>query len=43
MGGWYDIEKGLRERFANYVPAILEALGLAEVELNIRNSRMRKL
>ena len=32
VGGWYGIKKGLRGRFANYVPPILEALGLAEVE-----------
>ena len=41
VGGWYGIKKGLRGRFANYVPPILEALGLAEVEHNPRNNRMR--
>jgi hypothetical protein len=39
--GWYGIKKGLRGRFANYVPPVLEALGLAEVEHNPRNNRMR--
>ena len=39
--GWYGIKKGLRGRFAVYVPPVLEALGLAEVEHNPRNNRMR--
>jgi len=39
--GWYGIKKGLRGRFANYIPPILEALGLAEVEHNPKNNRMR--
>ena len=43
VGGWYGLEKGLRGRFANYVPPALEALGLAEVEHNARNNRMRAL
>ena len=41
VGGWYGIKKGLRGRFGNYVPPVLEALGLAEVEHNPRNNRMR--
>jgi hypothetical protein len=41
VGGWYGIKKGLRGRFGNYVPPVLEALGLAEVEHNARNNRMR--
>jgi uncharacterized protein DUF6855 len=41
VGGWYGIKKGLRGRFANYVPPVLETLGLAEVEHNPRNNRMR--
>lgn len=43
VGGWYGIKKGLRGRFGNYVPPVLEALGLAEVEHNARNNRMRAL
>ena len=39
--GWYGLNKGMRGRFANYVPPILEALGWAEVEHNPRNNRMR--
>jgi hypothetical protein len=41
VGGFYGIKKGLRGRFANYVPPVLEALGMAEVEHNARNNRMR--
>jgi hypothetical protein len=41
VGGWYGLNKGLRGRFGNYVPPVLEALGLAEVEHNARNNRMR--
>jgi hypothetical protein len=43
VGGWYGLKKGLRGRFGNYLPPILEALGLAEVEHNARNNRMRAL
>jgi hypothetical protein len=39
--GWYGLKKGLRGRFAMYVPPVLEALGLAEVEHQPRNNRMR--
>jgi hypothetical protein len=43
VGGWYGLKKGLRGRFGNYIPPILERLGLAEVEHNARNNRMRAL
>ena len=39
--GWYGLKKGLRGRFAMYVPPVMEALGLAEVEHNAKNNRMR--
>lgn len=39
--GWYGLKKGLRGRFGVYVPPVLEALGLAEVEHGPRNNRMR--
>jgi hypothetical protein len=39
--GWYGLKKGLRGRFAMYVPPVLEALGLAEVEHNPKNNRAR--
>lgn len=43
VGGWYGLKKGLRGRFANYIPPLMEHLGLAEVEHNARNNRMRVL
>jgi hypothetical protein len=39
--GWYGLKKGLRGRFGMYVPPVLEALGVAEVEHNPKNNRMR--
>ena len=41
VGGWYGLKSGLRGRFGVYVPPVLEALGLAEVEHNAKNNRMR--
>jgi hypothetical protein len=41
VGGWYGLRKGYRGRFGMYVPPVLEALGLAELEHNARNNRMR--
>ena len=41
--GWYGLKKGLRGRFGMYVPPVLEALGLAEVEHNPKNNRMRAM
>jgi len=41
VGGWYGLKKGLRGRFGVYLPPVLEALGLAEVEHEARNNRMR--
>ncbi len=43
VGGWYGLKKGLRGRFAMYVPPVMKALGLAEVEENPRNNRMRAI
>ena len=43
VGGWYGLKKGLRGRFGMYVPPVMEALGLAEVEHNPKNNRMRAL
>jgi hypothetical protein len=43
VGGWYGLKKGLRGRFAVYVPPLMEELGLAELEHNPRNNRMRAL
>ena len=41
VGGWYGMRKGYRGRFGMYMPPLLEALGLAELEHNPRNNRMR--
>ena len=41
VGGWYGLKKGLRGRFGVYVPPLMEALGLAELEHNRTNNRMR--
>jgi len=43
VGGWYGLKKGLRGRFAMYVPPLMEALKLAEVEHNPKNNRMRAI
>jgi len=43
VGGWYGLKKGLRGRFGMYMPPLLEGLGLAEVEHNPKNNRMRAL
>ncbi len=43
VGGWYGLKKGLRGRFGMYVPPLMEALNLAEVEHNPKNNRMRAL
>jgi hypothetical protein len=43
VGGWYGLKKGLRGRFAMYVPPVLKLLGLAEVESNPKNNRMRAI
>lgn len=41
VGGWYGLRKGYRGRFGVYLPPLLEALGLAELEHNPRNNRVR--
>jgi hypothetical protein len=43
VGGWYGLKKGLRGRFGMYLPPLLETLGLAEVEHNPKNNRMRAI
>jgi hypothetical protein len=42
-GGWYGLKKGLRGRFGVYVPPLMEALGLCELEHNPKNNRMRAI
>ncbi|WP_299212491.1 DUF6855 family protein [uncultured Aquimarina sp.] len=41
IGGWYGLKKGLRGRVGMYIPPLMEALGLAEVEHNKRNNSMK--
>lgn len=41
IGGWYGLKNGLRGRFGMYIPPLMEALGLAELEHNSKNNRMR--
>jgi hypothetical protein len=41
MGGWYCLKKGLRGRFGMYIPPLMEKLGLAELEHNAKNNRVR--
>ncbi|HUN09048.1 MAG TPA: hypothetical protein PLQ56_20750 [Aggregatilineales bacterium] len=43
VGGWYGLKKGLRGRFGMYIPPLMEALGLAEVEHNPKGNRMRAI
>ncbi len=43
VGGWYGLKKGLRGRVGNYVSPVLEVLGLAELEHNARNNRIRAI
>jgi hypothetical protein len=43
VGGWYGLRKGYRGRFGMYVPPVLKKLGLAEVEENPRNNRIRAI
>lgn len=43
VGGYYGLRKGYRGRFANYVTPVLELLGLAELEHNARNNRVRAI
>ena len=41
VGGWYGLRKGYRGRFGMYLPPLLEALGLAELTHEPKNTRMR--
>ena len=41
IGGWYGLKKGFRGRFGMYLPPLLEALGLCELEHQPRNNQMR--
>lgn len=41
--GWYGLKKGLRGRFGVYLPPLMEALGLCELEHNPKGNRMRAI
>jgi hypothetical protein len=41
--GWYGLKKGLRGRFAAFIPPIMVALNLAEIEEDPKNPRMRSV
>lgn len=41
VGGWYGLKKGLRGRFAVYVPPVIVELGLAELGTDGRTARVR--
>jgi hypothetical protein len=41
VGGWYGLKKGFRGRFGVYLPPLMEALGLCELEHNPKNNRIR--
>ncbi|MEM6439273.1 MAG: DUF6855 family protein [Pseudomonadota bacterium] len=41
VGGYYGLRKRYRGRFANYVPPVMELLGLVDLEHNPRNNRLR--
>lgn len=41
LGGWYGLKKGLRGRFGVYVPPLMEALGLCELEHHPKGNRIR--
>lgn len=43
IGGWYGLKKGFKGRFGMYIPPLMEYLGLAEVEHNKRDNRMRAI
>lgn len=43
VGGWYGLKIGLRGRFGVYVPPLMEALGLCELEHNPKNNRIRAI
>lgn len=41
IGGCYGLKKGFRGRFGMYIPPLMEALGLVELENYARNNCMR--
>ncbi len=43
LGGYYGLRKGYRGRFANYVPPVLERLGLVELDHKPRSGSVKAL
>lgn len=41
--GWYGLKRGLRGRFGVYIPPLMEALGLCELEHKPKHNRMRAI
>jgi hypothetical protein len=41
IGGWYGLKKGLRGRFAMYIPPLMEALGLVELTHEAKGNKIR--
>ena len=41
VGGWYGLKKGLRGRFAMYIPPLMEALGFAELTHEAKGNKMK--
>lgn len=41
--GWYGLKKGLRGRFAMYVPPLMEKLKLAELTHEAKGNKMRAI
>jgi hypothetical protein len=41
VGGWYGLKKGLRGRFAMYVPPLMEALGMVELTHEPKGNKVK--
>ena len=43
IGSWYGLKNGFKGRFGMYVLPLMETLGLAELEHQKRNNRMKAI
>lgn len=41
VGGWCGLRNGYQDRFAMYVPPLLELLGLVQLDHDANNDRVR--
>jgi hypothetical protein len=41
VGGWYGLKKGLRGRFAMYIPPLMEALGMVELTHEAKGNKVK--